>query len=161
VSLLAPSVFDVLIEIHSMFAVRQYRALRLIAQKGPQMLHADRCRAKPKEYSRLARAANGLNELRDCKRRERNSAELEDDAQRVTETSDQAMRAKDYAVGSSRPDGKPTMPRREATGSTRRFHECEPSPSSSVGRLNTLSTKAARLSSSTPVEGSTKSSSGL
>jgi Formyl transferase len=46
------------------------------------------------------------------KGRERSSAELKDNEQRVTETSDQMMRATDHAVETPQPCGKSTMPRR-------------------------------------------------
>ena len=81
-----------------MLAVRQHRALRLLSQKGPQMFTAERRRAKPNDSSKLARAANGRDVLLDGERRDRGSAELADNTQRLTETSDQMMRAKDHAV---------------------------------------------------------------
>ena len=75
------------------------------------MFTAERYRSKPGEYSRLARAANGSDDLRDCEGLERTSVKPAVDAQWVTETSDQMVRAKDDAVGRSRLGGKSTMPR--------------------------------------------------
>jgi hypothetical protein len=76
------------------------------------MFTAERYRAKPDEYSKLAKTGSGPDELRDCERLERSSAKLTDNAQWVTETSDQMMRAKDHTAGPSRSGGKSTAPRR-------------------------------------------------
>ncbi len=76
------------------------------------MFTAERYRAKLSEYSKLARTANGPDELRVCEMFERSFAERTDNAQRVTETSRQVMRAKDHTAGPSKPGGKSTMPRR-------------------------------------------------
>ena len=76
------------------------------------MFTAERSRAKASEYSKLAGTANGPAGLRDCDRFEGGSAELADNAQRVIETSDHTMRAKDRAAGPSKAVGKSTLPRR-------------------------------------------------
>ena len=75
------------------------------------MFTAERYRAKTGEYSGLARATHGSDDLRDCEGLERSSVKRADDAQWVTETSDQMVRAKDDAVGRSKLGGKSTMPR--------------------------------------------------
>jgi Formyl transferase len=76
------------------------------------MFGAERYRAKLSEYSKFGRTANCPDDLRDCEGRERSSAERADDAQRVTETSDQMARAKDRAAGRFGPGAKSTVPRR-------------------------------------------------
>jgi hypothetical protein len=76
------------------------------------MSTAEQYRAKAIEYSRLGRIANGPDELREFDRLERSFAELADNAQWVTETQDQIMRAREPAAGSSRPGGASTVLRR-------------------------------------------------
>jgi hypothetical protein len=76
------------------------------------MSTAEQYRAKAIEYSRLGRIANGPDELREFDRLERSFAELADNAQWVTETQDQTMRAREPAAGSSRPGGASTVLRR-------------------------------------------------
>jgi len=76
------------------------------------MSTAEQYRAKAIEYSRLGRIANGPDGLREFDRLERSFAELADNAQWVTETQDQIMRAREPAAGSSRPGGASTVLRR-------------------------------------------------
>jgi Formyl transferase len=76
------------------------------------MFTAEQYRAKAIENSKLARIANGPDELREFEKLERSFAELADNAQLVTETQDQTMRAREPAAGPSRPGGASTMRRR-------------------------------------------------
>ena len=76
------------------------------------MSTAEQYRAKTIENSKLVRIANGPDELREFERLERSFAELADNAQWVSETPDQMMRAREHAAGPSRPGGASTMSRR-------------------------------------------------
>ena len=60
------------------------------------MFTAEEYRAKAIEYSKLGRIANGPDKLREFERLERSFAELADNAQWVTETQDQMMRAREH-----------------------------------------------------------------
>ena len=66
----------------------------------------------------LAKTGSCADELRDGERLGRSSAKLADNAQWVTETSDQMMRVKDHTAGPSTLDAKSTVPRR-----TNRLHK--------------------------------------
>jgi hypothetical protein len=76
------------------------------------MFTAEQYRAKAIEYSKLARTANGPDELREFERLEGSFAELADNAKWVTETQDPMMRTTKHAAEPSRLGGKSTMPRR-------------------------------------------------
>jgi hypothetical protein len=76
------------------------------------MFTAEQYRAKAIEYSKLARTANGPDELREFERLEGSFADLADNAKWVTETQDPMMRTTEHAAEPSRPGGKSTMPRR-------------------------------------------------
>lgn len=75
-------------------------------------MFTERYRAKPSEYSKLARTAKGPDEVRNRDRFERSSAAPAHDAQWATGTSDRMARANDRAAGISGPGGKLTVPRR-------------------------------------------------
>ena len=76
------------------------------------MCTAEQYRAKAIEYSKLVGTASGAGELREFERLERSFAELADNAQWVTGTQDQMMRAREHAAGTSRPGGASTVLRR-------------------------------------------------
>jgi hypothetical protein len=66
---------------------------KLLSQKGSPMFTADQYRAKAVEYSKLARIANGPNEMREYQRLERDFTELAGNAQWMIDNHDKIVPA--------------------------------------------------------------------